>query len=334
MIVRCDTCKRYYDDATCWTICDHGPLWAAPTDYCRHHDMVASCPCLKQKEEPMPQQGWYGVDLDGTLAHYEGGNEGKVGAPIPAMVNRVKQWLAEGKPVKIVTARVSGGVRNAALVTAQREIVQNWCYEHLGRRLEVTNEKDYAMLQLWDDRCVQVVPNTGEPIVENQYQEEIETAILWGLPVEEAQPRGITFLHERKSWDAEVRKLRETVWSQGEILIERENRIRALETQCSEQSSLISRLESILNAEHPNRGLTYQRAFDLLRQGDWVTRLEPRNKQNNQSYEGWFVCQSGTGFCIGISRRDQWNFALEAHEIGLIQREDYVIWRHPHFPPQ
>ena len=281
----------------------------------------------------MPQQGWIGVDLDGTLAHYEGWDNGRVGAPIPAMVNRVKGWLAEGRPVKIVTARVAGGPRNAALVAAQREIIQNWCYEHLGRRLEVTNEKDYAMLQLWDDRCVQVVPNTGEPVVANQYQEEIETAILWGLHVVEAQPRGITFLHERKSWDAEVRNLRETVWSQGEKLIERDDKIRTLETQCAEQSALIVRLESELNETKTDRGLTYERAVELLRKGDWVTRLAKRKRQPVPDYfEGWFVrVYPEKKFAIGTTNREAWNFMLEAHEIGQIEREEAIIWRHPNF---
>ena len=25
----------------------------------------------------------------------------------------------------------------------------------------MTHEKDFRMIQLWDDRCVQVIPNTG-----------------------------------------------------------------------------------------------------------------------------------------------------------------------------
>jgi hypothetical protein len=30
--------------------------------------------------------------------------------------------------------------------------------------LEVTNVKDHRMIELWDDRCVQVTTNLGEPI--------------------------------------------------------------------------------------------------------------------------------------------------------------------------
>lgn len=108
--------------------------------------------------ESNPMQGWIGVDLDGTLAHYEG-FEGPtiIGAPIEKMVSRVHRWLMAGRKVKVMTARVSqdedGEVENA---------IEEWCLEHIGRRLEVTCCKDYGMIELWDDRVVQVKINTGE----------------------------------------------------------------------------------------------------------------------------------------------------------------------------
>jgi hypothetical protein len=43
MVVTCDKCHRLYDDAEQWTICPHGPLWAAHDAYCREHDLV-NCP--------------------------------------------------------------------------------------------------------------------------------------------------------------------------------------------------------------------------------------------------------------------------------------------------
>lgn len=50
--------------------------------------------------------GWIGVDLDGTLAHYAGWvGPDHIGEPIPAMLARVQQWIAEGRTVKIFTAR-------------------------------------------------------------------------------------------------------------------------------------------------------------------------------------------------------------------------------------
>ena len=39
-------------------------------------------------------KGWIGVDLDGTLAHYDKwrGVE-HIGKPVPVMLERVKKWL-------------------------------------------------------------------------------------------------------------------------------------------------------------------------------------------------------------------------------------------------
>lgn len=101
--------------------------------------------------------GWIGVDLDGTLAHYDGwkGPE-HIGAPIPAMVDLVKEYLAKGTTVKIFTARVHDGLEST------RKRIEDWSEEHIGTRLEVTNVKDFGMVTLYDDRAVQVRPNTGE----------------------------------------------------------------------------------------------------------------------------------------------------------------------------
>lgn len=105
--------------------------------------------------------GWIGVDLDGTLAHYEGWQGiDNIGAPVPRMVERVKRWLAEEREVRIFTARVSAPSEKAAVIAA----IDKWCEEHIGVRLPVTCEKDFGMIELWDDRVVQVIPNTGEPV--------------------------------------------------------------------------------------------------------------------------------------------------------------------------
>jgi hypothetical protein len=106
--------------------------------------------------------GWIGVDLDGTLAHYEGWKgEQHIGEPVASMVNRVKAWRAEGREVRIFTARMyadGGGERDVAEV---RGYIEAWSLKHLGEVLPVTNVKDYGMVELWDDRCVQVAINTG-----------------------------------------------------------------------------------------------------------------------------------------------------------------------------
>lgn len=104
--------------------------------------------------------GWIGVDLDGTLAHY-GGWQGPlhIGQPIVPMVTRVKGWLAEGKEVRIFTARVAEDPDGK-----WEKAIKEWCKLHIGQELPVTCCKDYGMIELWDDRCIQVIPNTGEPV--------------------------------------------------------------------------------------------------------------------------------------------------------------------------
>jgi hypothetical protein len=105
--------------------------------------------------------GWIGVDFDGTLAEYHGWVPG-LGAPVAAMVERVKAWRAEGREVRIMTARAS--VPDDRQRAAQVALIEAWCVEHLGEVLPVTNEKDLAMLELWDDRAVTVEENTGRVI--------------------------------------------------------------------------------------------------------------------------------------------------------------------------
>jgi len=111
--------------------------------------------------------GWIGVDLDGTLAHYEEWvGPAHIGEPIWQMVQRVKWWLTEGREVRIFTARVShdGTTARCHEAAVARSAIEGWCKEHLGVVLPVTCMKDYAMLELWDDRAVQVRMNTGEPV--------------------------------------------------------------------------------------------------------------------------------------------------------------------------
>ena len=106
----------------------------------------------------MSFSGWIGVDLDGTLAEYHGWNGGAIGEPVPAMLARVKEWLAKEQQVKIFTARVC---TNEA---EQIALIKAWCIQHVGQELEVTATKDFSMIELWDDRCIQVIPNKGVPV--------------------------------------------------------------------------------------------------------------------------------------------------------------------------
>lgn len=111
--------------------------------------------------------GWIGVDLDGTLAHYDRWNGPEhIGEPVQKMVERVKRWLAEGRDVRIFTARVAhdGTIERAVEVAKAIKAIREWSAIHIGRELPITNVKDTHMVELWDDRCVQVIPNTGEPV--------------------------------------------------------------------------------------------------------------------------------------------------------------------------
>ena len=106
----------------------------------------------------MANPEWIGVDLDGTLAEYYGWRGiDHIGAPIPLMVERVKRWIDSGKEVKIFTARISNPDEKLAATTA----IWKWLFENGLPLLEITNIKDWKMLELWDDRCVQVQMNTG-----------------------------------------------------------------------------------------------------------------------------------------------------------------------------
>ncbi len=103
--------------------------------------------------------GWIGVDLDGTLAKYDHwrGPE-HIGAPVPAMRVRVIRWLAEGRDVRIFTARITDGRPEVT------RAIEKWCVKNLGRKLPITATKDYGCVEYWDDRAVQVEPNTGRRV--------------------------------------------------------------------------------------------------------------------------------------------------------------------------
>ena len=152
-------------------------------------------------------EGWYGFDLDGTLAKYNGWKGiDHIGEPVKPMVDLIKRMHDEGKVVKIMTARVAprpepeiaktryplyagkdvGDVpmyaarwketmRNAGCLAdwidacnfyskemwTARDFIADWCLENLGFVPEIVYQKDHLMLELYDDRVKQVVPNEG-----------------------------------------------------------------------------------------------------------------------------------------------------------------------------
>ena len=151
-------------------------------------------------------KGWYGFDLDGTLAKYDKW-EGidHIGEPVKPMVDLIRKMHDEGKVVKILTARVAPranaetrpnpyfcklpegfrlDVAHAFGEEARfwcqnryhegewdaKMFIVDWCANHLGFIPEITHEKDHLMLELYDDRVKQVVPNEGL-LVEDLYRE-------------------------------------------------------------------------------------------------------------------------------------------------------------------
>lgn len=109
----------------------------------------------------MNDNGWVGVDLDGTLAIYDGWQgPTHIGEPIPLMVKYVRELLHQGVEVRIFTARAKQG--GARVMMA----IEQWCLENIGQVLQVTAEKDFNMVFCVDDRAVSVQANTGVFLVE------------------------------------------------------------------------------------------------------------------------------------------------------------------------
>lgn len=110
---------------------------------------------------------WIGVDFDGTLALDVAGRTDPytLGKPVPEMVKRVQDWLAEGFDIRLLTARMHpisyscGGIqRDLGRMEAE---LRAWCAKHVGVELACTCQKDGLMEVLWDDRAVRVVNGEG-----------------------------------------------------------------------------------------------------------------------------------------------------------------------------
>jgi hypothetical protein len=131
-------------------------MWMNRQPFSHRAEFAVDKPSTLLRRDPiMNTPGWIGVDLDGTLAYYSGWKGPKhIGDPVPVMAMRVRNWLAQGREVRIFTAR--------ACVPTYVRHVENWSKTHFGVKLTVTNTKDFAMLELWDDRCVRVHMNTGQ----------------------------------------------------------------------------------------------------------------------------------------------------------------------------
>jgi hypothetical protein len=123
---------------------------------------------IEMKKGEKMSKGWIGIDLDGTLAHYDGWKgPDHIGEPVLKILERVKLWMAADKyEIRIFTARAG--------VPEQIPPVVAWLEKHGIGGLAITNVKDFSMIELWDDRCVQIISNLGISFQEHA-QEEIKT---------------------------------------------------------------------------------------------------------------------------------------------------------------
>jgi len=113
-------------------------------------------------------QGWIGVDLDGTLAQYDGfKGDDVVGEPIEPMVRQVRKWLMEGRDVRIFTAR------------KPHPVIRKFCKDNFGKILPITNIKDHKMQAMVDDRAVAIKRNEGEPFSDDNVEQVFGDSEGW-----------------------------------------------------------------------------------------------------------------------------------------------------------
>jgi hypothetical protein len=131
-------------------------------------------------------QPWVGVDFDATLFEYhEWVKWDSFGKIIPVMRDRVLAYLESGTNVRIVTARIglpqyihpySGPIYNWQKNSVCKVSGEMFSDEMMIRAMQahmvdnglpplwVQCFKDYNMIRLYDDRAVQVEPNTGRRV--------------------------------------------------------------------------------------------------------------------------------------------------------------------------
>jgi hypothetical protein len=111
----------------------------------------------------MLNKGWWGFDLDATIAFYDTWRDGAIGSPVKPMIRRMHHYLKQGRPIRIVTARVSPE-RGASEVLLEESRIRRFLVEQFGDAgltIPITNAKDSQMIAFFDDRAEQVIPNKG-----------------------------------------------------------------------------------------------------------------------------------------------------------------------------
>lgn len=117
---------------------------------------------MAEEKEDHKHLKWDGVDLDGTLAKYDGWKgHTSIGEPIQKMCDFIRKEHERGRNIRIFTARVSKVSLDGQPKEPVVKAIQDWCEKHLGFRPEVTNEKDRWLDRIYDDRAIGVLKNEG-----------------------------------------------------------------------------------------------------------------------------------------------------------------------------
>lgn len=129
-----------------------------PVDFSTKQFVLDLAPAAAKVADQQYEE-WIGVDLDGTLAkNYEGPFDPlKIGDPVQLMVEKILFALADGKTVKVFTARMADKEKAEKI----REVIGDYTEKHIGTRLDATNEKDPGCTEIWDDKARQVIEDTG-----------------------------------------------------------------------------------------------------------------------------------------------------------------------------
>ena len=109
----------------------------------------------------MANDKWLAVDLDGTLAVYDGWKgEEHIGDLVLPIAEKIKQRVNDGWKVAIFTARVSGQASEAA--HAER-IIWGWLEDNKIAHFisGITAVKGKHFTEFWDDRAIAVAKNHG-----------------------------------------------------------------------------------------------------------------------------------------------------------------------------
>lgn len=96
---------------------------------------------------------WIGIDLDGTLATYKGGQGRAIGKPIQESLDLALSIMRSGTEVRIFTARASDA--------SQINEVRKWLISHGLGACKITNVKDFDCHLIIDDRAARMEWNAG-----------------------------------------------------------------------------------------------------------------------------------------------------------------------------